>query len=183
MAGPMTKGVPAGIRAGLAWAADNQLFTFGSFSERRMYDWLATMETYVQTCLFVVVPDVPADSEATVELYKYYEPDLAGWPLAFVAQDGQEDRDLPDRFDCLFVGGSTEWKESAGAVKVIKRAQALGKHIHVGRVNHGRRYRIFAQLAGSERFTCDGTRTRFDGVERTLSAWRGYMAQKPLLGI
>lgn len=183
MAGPMTKGVPAGIRAGLVWAADNQLFSFGRFNEGKLYEFLEAMEPYHETCLFVVVPDVPGDSEATIELYKYYEPDFFGWPLAFVAQDGQEDRDLPDRYDTLFVGGTTEWKESGAAVEVIKRAQAAGKHIHIGRVNHGRRYRLFAQLAGSEHFTCDGTRTRFDGVEKTLAAWSSYMAQRPLLGV
>ena len=69
------------------------------------------------------------------------------------------------------------------AVSVIKRAQRAGKHIHIGRVNWGRRYRLFAVLQGSEDFTYDGTRSRYDGREKTLRAWRGYEAQSPLFGL
>jgi hypothetical protein len=85
--------------------------------------------------------------------------------------------------NALFVGGWTWWKESRYAVKVIKHAQAAGKHIHVGRVNTARRFRLFQTLAGSERFTCDGTRQRFDGVAKTWRDFSGYEAQPPLLGI
>lgn len=179
---PASRGIPEGVQAGRPWSADNQAFTIG-FQERRFYDWLETMEPFWNNCLFVTVPDVVGDCEATLELFKYYEPELWGWPLAFVAQDGQEDRPLPDRFDCLFVGGSTAWKESQAAVEVIKRAQVLGKHIHVGRVNTKRRYMAFKVLEGSADFTCDGTRQRFDGVGPTLKAFRGWMSQPALISL
>jgi hypothetical protein len=182
MVTPGSKGVPAAVKAGLPWAGDNQAFSSG-FNERRYYDWLGFMEPYWNTCIFVTVPDCPGDAEATLELYKYYEPDLAGWPLAFVAQDGQELLSLPDRFDCLFVGGWSGWKESAQSVDVIKIAQGLGKHIHVGRVNTARRFKAFQVLEGSADFTCDGTRQRYDGVKATLRAFDGMMNQPALISL
>lgn len=182
MVTPGTRGIPAGVVAGLPWAGDNMAFSSG-FQEEKYYSWLETMEPFWDRCLFVTVPDVPGDAEATYELFRYYEPDLAGWPLAYVAQDGQEELELPDRFDCLFVGGWTEWKESQAAVEVIKRAQALGKRIHIGRVNTARRYRAFRVLAGSEAFTCDGTRQRFDGVRPALAAFGRWENQPALVGL
>ena len=178
---PKHFGPVAGITSGLPWAADNGAFTGGSLPGD-FAAWLATMEEYRATCLFVVCPDVVSDADKTIELYYTWRHLFVGWPVAFVAQDGQEDLPLPcareddddDTYDfqTLFVGGSTQWKESEAAIEVIKRAQMLGKHIHIGRVNWGRRYRLFRQIAGSENFTCDGTLTRFDGVSITLAAWK-----------
>jgi hypothetical protein len=33
---------------------------------------------------------------------------------------------------------------------------------------------LFAMIAGSDEFTCDGTRPRFEGIEKTKEAWAGY---------
>lgn len=173
---PGHRGVPAGLPAGMPWAADNQAFTQG-FDEDVFFPWLAGLEQYRPTCLFVTCPDFIGDARKTLELFARYQPRFFGWPLAFVAQDGQEYLDFPpsDLWQCLFVGGSTVWKMSAGAIECIKRAQALGKRIHIGRVNWFRRYQHFASLEGSEGFTCDGTRTRYER-DNTIRAWRKYMA-------
>jgi len=174
---PGHKGVPVGIKAGMDWAADNQAFT--GFDPGRFFPWLKTMVPYCSTCLFVPVPDVVGDAAATIENFYRWCSRLCGWSLAFVGQDGQEEIDFPTelKWDTLFIGGSTEWKVSQAAVSVIERAQALGKNIHIGRVNWHKRYKHFRRLAGSEHFTCDGTRTRYDGTEKTVRAWAAYQAQ------
>lgn len=180
---PSTRGIPTAISQGQSWAGDNQAFTKG-FDETRFFPWLyGTMAPFKATCLFVTVPDVVGDAQATLDLFQHYRRDFGDWPVAFVAQDGQELLSLPDDFDVLFVGGSTEWKESRFVIRIIKQAQELEKQIHIGRVNWGRRYRLFSILKGSNLFTCDGTRPRFEGIEKTRQAWEAYTAQKPLLTI
>lgn len=173
-------GVVAGVKAGMRWAADNCSFS-GQFSPTKFIAWLAMMTPYRGTCIFVAVPDVVADSAATRRLWQQWQPLLAGWPLAFVAQDGETD--IPTGASAVFIGGSTAWKESAAAVAVIQIAQDRGLHVHIGRVNWRARYDKFNLLPGSEGFTCDGTRTRYDGAGRTMAAWAGYQEQRPLLRI
>ncbi len=173
------KGVPAGITAGLPWAGDNCAFT--GFDAERFTAWLEGMTAYRPTCLFVAVPDVVGDAAATLARYVAWTDAMNGWPLAYVAQDGSEAHDIPPSASALFVGGTTAWKESAAAIDMIQRAQARGLHIHIGRVNWRRRYQMFRVLQGSENFTCDGTRQRFEGIERTLRAWKQYENQQPLV--
>lgn len=175
-------GVPAGVTAGRPWAADNCVFT-GAFDGDRFLAWLAALEKYRASCLFVVVPDVVGDAAATLAAFAEWAPKLSGWPLAFVAQDGQENLEFPPAaaWSALFVGGSTDWKLSAAAVSCIRRAESIGKHIHIGRVNYRRRYDAFRLLAGSDSWTCDGTRPRFEGVDRALRAWAGYENQGVLI--
>lgn len=173
------KGVPAGILAGLPWAGDNCAFT--GFDAARFSVWLETMTPHRATCLFIAVPDVVGDAAATLARYVTWAQAMEGWPLAYVAQDGSEAHDIPASASALFIGGSTAWKESQAAIEMIRRAQARGLHCHVGRVNWRRRYQMFRVLEGSERFTADGTRQRFEGIERTLVAWKGYESQHPLI--
>lgn len=174
--------ITSAIKAGALWAADNGAFTKG-FDPSWYFPWLESMTPYRDKCLFVVVPDVVGDAIQTLDNYRYWSLRFDGWPLAFAAQDGQENLPLPNYFDTLFIGGSTEWKEGGGAIECIRRAQSLRKHIHIGRVNWKRRYSLFNVLDGSAVFTCDGTRTRFDGKKKTHAAWNGYMAQRPLITI
>ena len=180
---PGHKGVPAGIKAGLPWAVDNQAFTVG-FDAGVFLPWLETMEPYRETCLFVPPPDVVGDACQTLALFEQWWHQFDGWPLAFIAQDGQERLDFPDSvlWGTLFVGGTTHWKLSARAMECIKRAQILGKHIHIGRVNWWRRYAHFRAMEGSDGWTCDGTRTRYDGTRGALAAWGNYQSQLALFG-
>jgi hypothetical protein len=173
---PGTRGIAQGVRDGKPWAADNQAFTKG-FNAPRFFDWLAMMEPYRSTCLFAVCPDVVGDATETLALFSQYRPAFTDWPVAFVAQDGQENLDFPpaDEWQALFIGGSTVWKMGHGAEACIRRAQDLGKHIHIGRVNFFRRYQHFASIEGSERWTCDGTRTHY-GKDLALEDWQKYMA-------
>lgn len=175
---PSHKGVPIGILEGMDWAADNQAFTVG-FDPELFFPWLASMEPYRAKCLFVPPPDVAGDARATIAQFYRWRPCFDGWPCAFVVQDGQENLELPDLqlWSTLFVGGTTEWKLSEAAYSIILAAQQLGKRIHIGRVNWWRRYQHFASMPGSREWTFDGTRTRFDGTQRTLEAWAGYTAR------
>ena len=175
------KSAKIGVVRGQQFAIDNG--AFGGFDEQRFLSTIRIYEPYRSNCLFVVVPDIVGDAVSTLQLFDDWCHRLSGWSLAYVAQDGAEDLPIPADCSTVFIGGSTEWKESMAAVSVIKRAQSIGKRIHIGRVNWGRRYRLFVVLAGSEHFTCDGTRQRFDGLENTLSDWRHYEAQKPLISI
>ncbi len=179
------KAIPTGIINKMEWAGDVPVFGSKGFEPAKWIPWLEIMKPHLSTCFFMCCPDVVADAEKTLIWYNTWRPYLNGWPVAFVGQDGMEGLDFPDpsKWDTLFIGGSTEWKESQAAIDCIKRAQALNKRIHIGRVNWGRRYRMFRILEGSEKFTCDGTRTRFDGTEKTIRAWAAYQAQKPLFGV
>lgn len=175
-------GIAAGIRAGLPWAADNCAFG-GNFDATRFVSWLDSMTPWRATCLFVVVPDVVADSAATLTLWHEWTPKLSGWPLAFVCQDGQLPDDIPPLCGVVFIGGSTAWKVSENAADCIRWAQANGKGVHIGRINWGKRYAHFSIMKGSNEWTTDGTRTRFEGVDKTLRVWKGYMAQPPLVEV
>ena len=137
------------------------------------------MQSYRSSCLFVVAPDVVGQAQATLEKYQYWGPKLRrdGWPVAFVAQDGQENLPFPASFDALFIGGSTAWKMSEAALMCIKRAQMLGKWVHVGRVNSQLRIAHF-QLASVN--SVDGTSLCF-APTKNFRRLNRQLAQRPLL--
>jgi hypothetical protein len=95
-------------------------------------------------CRFVAVPDVVGSARRTLEVFSHWAQRLKGWPLALVAQDGQENLPIDWwRLDAVFIGGTTDWKMSHHAMAIIKAAQALGKWVHVGRVNTPARFEHF----------------------------------------
>lgn len=132
------------VQSGLAWAADNAAFSnFNEDRYRRMLDRIEGKPG----CLFVVAPDVVADSAATVKLFRVWHPVLAGkhLPVAFVAQDGQQTRWVPwSDIDSLFIGGTTAWKLGEAAMALAKEAKARKKWLHMGRVNSRERIRLAA---------------------------------------
>lgn len=127
-------------RSGLPWAADNGAFgDFDVDAYRRMLSAI----TDLPGCLFVAVPDVVADADATLARFAEWADEVAGTgqPLALVAQDGLTPSRVPwARVGALFVGGSTEWKLGAAARELVQAARARGVHVHMGRVNGRRRY-------------------------------------------
>lgn len=138
----------------------------GAFSRFESKRFLALLEREYDRrdlCRFVAVPDVVASARRTLETFDYWSDkrELCHWPLAFVCQDGQENLPIPfDRIEAIFIGGSTQWKESTAAAQCIKAAQILGKWVHVGRVNDPRRFERFEGLgvdsvdgSGIARFT------------------------------
>lgn len=178
MTAPNHKGVPLGIVRGKDWGGDLGALQGPDFVKKinipMVADWLPVMKPYKPQCLFLAGGDIVGNAKATLETYDEFQRYFTDWPLAYVAQNGAENLPIPTDCAAVFIGGDTKWKESMAAVSVIKRAQSMGKHIHIGRVNWKRRYDLFAMLAGSEKFTCDGTRPRFDGREKTEEAWLSY---------
>lgn len=146
------------ISAGRSWGGDNEVFT-GRFEWDRFYNWLTLMRDFQSSCLFIVAPDAVADPHQTRDLFDRYASSIKelGYPVAFVAQDGQENLPFPD-FDALFIGGTTEWKMSEAADWCIRWAQKHQKWVHIGRVNSQKRLRHF-QLVGAN--SVDGTTIAF----------------------
>lgn len=129
------------IGAGLPWAADNAAFT--GFDPAAFCGMLARLSGR-PGCLFVACPDVVGRAAETLALFGVWEPIIrsVGLPVALVAQDGAEALPVPwDRFDALFVGGSTDWKLGRGAAALVAEARRRGKWVHLGRCNTRKRFR------------------------------------------
>lgn len=107
--------------------------------------------------LWCTLPDVVADAEATMRLFHIWRPVLRALdlPAALVAQDGLERLAVPwSDLDCLFIGGSTAWKEGPHAFALAREAKRRGLLVHVGRVNTERREALCWKM-GADSF--DGT--------------------------
>ncbi len=124
------------LKTGLPWAADNG--AFNGFDAERFTAFLGRI-AFKPRCLFVVVPDVVADCQATMRMFAKWAPivrSITGQPIAFVGQDGAESAVLPwSGMDAWFVGGSTQWKLSQASIDLMREARERGKWVHVGRVN------------------------------------------------
>ena len=116
------------------FAIDNGAFS--KFDAKGFKSLLAREFERREQCLFVCAPDVVGSARRTLEVFEHWKESLEDWPLALVAQDGQQDLPIPwDEIDAIFIGGSTEFKTSNYSVQIIKAAKAIGKWVHVGRVN------------------------------------------------
>lgn len=118
---------------------------------------------------WLVVPDVVADAEKTLQSWNEWSPRLRaeyGWKLAFAVQDGMESEDVPKDADLIFIGGTTEWKW-----KTMRRWCADFPRVHAARVNT-RRQLLFAHWCGAE--SVDGTgffrgdKAQLAGLQRFL---------------
>jgi hypothetical protein len=136
----------------LAWATGN--FT----RPVHVPTYLALLATHRDAArfLFATAPDVVGDWHRTWALSRDVLPAIRalGYPAAIVAQDGMAALPDPALWDCLFVGGTTEWKLSEPVYRLVREARALGKWTHMGRVNSWRRLRA-AALSGYD--SADGT--------------------------
>lgn len=102
-----------------------------------------------QLCRWVAVPDVVGDARRTLEVFKIWrnKPEMNGWKLAYVCQNGQENLPIPwSHIDAVFIGGDTEWKMGKAAAACVKASKALGKWVHAGRVNTPGRFEYFQKL-------------------------------------
>lgn len=164
------------------WAADNGCFTNPDLNLSDYFDWLKRMSKFQNTCLFAVAPDVVGNAKETYRLSTPILPAIRklGYEAAFVAQDGQEDLDTSwEDFDCLFIGGTTEWKCSDAAFYLIREAVKRGKWVHVGRVNSMRRI-LWARFAGAH--SCDGTFYAFapDKNLSLIEKWLDFINVQPV---
>jgi hypothetical protein len=140
------------LRTGV-FAIDNG--SFSGFDIKAFMSLLERENDQRENCLFVAAPDVVASARRTLEVFERWKVRLAGWKLALVCQDGQEDLPLPwDDITAVFIGGSTNWKCSHHAEHIIRAAKALEKWVHVGRINGPERFKHFEKLGAD---SCDGT--------------------------
>lgn len=140
---PLTRFKPQ--RPGQHFAIDNGAFS--KFDAKAFLSLLEREEPRRKLCRFVAVPDVVGSARRTLEVFDYWRHQLIRWPLALVCQDGQENLPIPwQHIEAIFIGGTTEWKESDHAIACIKAAKALGKWTHVGRVNTRGRFDAFKDI-------------------------------------
>jgi hypothetical protein len=131
--------------AGVKFGIDNG--AFAGFEEIAFVNLLERHKAAKERCLFVAAPDVVASARRTLEAFDFWFPKLSGWPIALVAQDGQETLEIPwNNITAIFIGGSTEWKLSPEAAQIVKCAKLLGKWVHIGRINSGLRLDYFTAL-------------------------------------
>jgi hypothetical protein len=128
------------------WAADN-----GCFSSRWDYKtwitWLRGKQN-PEEALFAVVPDSICNAVETREKWDNYFTSVSelGFKPGFVLQDNATDNQIPwDQLECLFIGGSTEYKLSEDARLHVAKAKSMGKWVHMGRVNSKKRIEIAVQ--------------------------------------
>lgn len=140
--------------AGIPWAADN-----GAFAGLDETAWLRMLESLrnVRGCIFATVPDEPGDAERTAALWIQWFRTVkdCGLPPAWVAQDGASPNDIPSEARAVFIGGSTEFKLSDNAKRIVAEAKVRGLWTHVGRVNTVRRLR-YCQSIGAD--SVDGSK-------------------------
>lgn len=142
---------------GAKWCADNGCFG-KKYNEEKWWLWLQEQTQWLDTCLFATAPDVVGDAAATLLLAEIWLPKIRslGYPAALVAQDGLEDMVVPwDEFDCLFIGGTTDWKLGESVRELTAEAKRRGKWVHIGRVNSNKRFRYSAFTLQAD--SCDGT--------------------------
>jgi hypothetical protein len=124
----------------------------GAFSGFRTDEFLALLEREKQSkhlCRFVCAPDVVGSARRTLEVFEHWKhrAELAGWKLALVAQDGQEDLTIPwKQIDAIFIGGTDKFKLGIHAANIIRAGKAIGKWVHAGRVNTPARFEYFEKL-------------------------------------
>ena len=103
-------------RASNVYAIDNGAFS--GFDVKRFQSLLARNRDSRGLCLFVAIPDKVGCHVATLAMFHQYAPLCAGWPLAFVLQDGCDS--VPDGVSALFVGGTTAFKDSAETLQIVR---------------------------------------------------------------
>lgn len=150
---PVHRGsIQATIDAGIPCAGDNGCF--GGLDQKAVMSLLRSLKGR-RELLFFPPPDVVGDARATRERFDEWEPIVRehGLRVAYVLQDGPDhDKVEPpwDRMDALFIGGKSDrWKVGPFVRAVVRKAKALGKWVHMGRVNSVKRVRT-AYLMGCD---------------------------------
>ncbi|WP_158886200.1 hypothetical protein [Amycolatopsis anabasis] len=120
--------------------------------------------------LFVTVPDVPFDAEATARRFADWALFMSHLPLALCVQDGAKAVGIPwgwPNLRALFMAGSTEYKLSDEMAEICREGKRRGLHIHCGRVNSRKRIRHLLALECVD--SIDGT--GFDEWRDTNLPW------------
>ena len=127
----------------------------GAFSGLDLPGFTRLLKRYYEyraDCLFVAIPDKVGDHKETVKMWEEHNHLADGYKKAFVIQDGFTE--WPENADAIFVGGSTEFKDSYEVEQIVKKALDNEMHVHIGRVNTFDRFYHFHRLGAH---TCDGS--------------------------
>jgi len=154
------------------WAADNGCFSDATFRKDVWWKWLQQQDR--ESCLFAVAPDVVGNANLTRRRAKLWLPRIRrlGFNAAYVAQDYSERISPPwGTFQCLFIGGSTEWKLSPHTIPLIRKARGMGLWVHMGRVNSLKRLR-YAQEIGCH--SADGTYLKYGPTKNAIQMRRWF---------
>jgi|DEB0MinimDraft_6_1074348.scaffolds.fasta_scaffold66030_2 hypothetical protein len=140
----------------------NYILDNGCFSNFKEKTWLKMVKQAIldDNCLFFTLPDEVGSHKKTLELFKlwqlYLENELKFSQKliikksGFVLQDGATIDTIPfDKISSIFLGGTTQFKMSLQALKILQKAKSLNKYIHIGRVNTISRAVKFHGLADS----------------------------------
>lgn len=168
------------LRPWVPFALDNDAFS--AWRDKKPWDAEAwyQMLTWVGEAklepLWVLVPDVVADREATLKNWGIYAPLVAGigWRKAFAAQDGMTPADVPSDADVVFVGGTYEWKWAT-----VEMWSKSFPRVHVGRVNSIAKLHYCHSLGVT---SCDGTsffRSRNQRQDQNIEVWLDSLAETP----
>ena len=103
-------------------------------------------------CFFAAVPDKVFSHKETLSMWNDYQHIADGYKKAFVVQDGFDE--WPSNADAVFIGGSTEFKDSYEAEQIVRAALKNNMHVHVGRINTFDRFHHFHNIGAH---TCDGS--------------------------
>lgn len=173
-------GFPRLERIGMPLALDNGCYS--GFDERKFRKMIVEAKQSECDIMWVACPDVVGSASDTNKLFQEWRDELTGFRVAYVGQDGAEDLDVPfNAFDCLFIGGSTDWKLSESARCLIHEAKRQNKTVHVGRVNSEKRLRYCYRLGVD---TVDGSgyfRYKWWYLGQTLQFIDGLHRQGTLL--
>lgn len=169
--------------AGVAWVADNGCYS-DRFDEAKWWRFLVSNTHAAASCAFATAPDVVGDAAATLARSTPWLAKIRalGYPVAFVAQNGFAETDVPWRdFDVLFIGGDDVFKLGPEGRAAVREAKARGMWVHMGRVNSEKRWR-YADALGVD--SVDGTYLRFgpDVNLPKLLAWTRNNDQGALFG-
>lgn len=161
-------------RVGVPFVLDNDAYlnykNGESFDSSKWKAFLDKVKTTGHDPLWIVVPDVVADRDGTIQNWVRFSPTAHeyGWPLAFVVQDGMTSKDIPGNCDLIFVGGTTSWKWRS-----IPMWCKTHPRVHVGRCGTSRWKLDRLEQLGVE--SCDGSgffRATINGREaRQLLGW------------
>tara|TARA_R110002020_G_scaffold469119_1_gene693874 strand:- start:899 stop:1525 length:627 start_codon:yes stop_codon:yes gene_type:complete len=166
------------------WAMDNGCFSQpNKYSDAGFINHLTNINDH--SALFAVAPDVLGDNVGTKirsipMLRKIRE---LGYKAAYVIQDGEKVNTVCwDELDCIFVGGTTQYKLSQDAENIVKEAKNKDKWVHMGRVNTWTRFKN-AKYMGCD--SADGNCIAFapDINTKLVLSWLNNLEQQPFLGL
>lgn len=165
--------IPAGTTR--PFAADNGCYARGPLlPNTTAYNHLQQVLRSHPGCLFLPANDVVGDWQSTITAFHEGGRDLVrslNVPVAIVLQDGASETSVPwSQIDAVFIGGTTNWKLSAGPL--IVAAKRRGLWVHVGRVNSFKRI-LWAASLGVD--SVDGTHLAFGPKNRLVSLNRWMM--------